>query len=208
MTLLTRHFDPLTPLTPKFPNFSVQILLFRMKHTVAIVTHAHVLQKFYTTWVQGVACQKQRLGPKLEGAWLGEHPKIWDPLHISATLKRGTSNLVHNLGLGLAYQKTTFCTKIGGGLGQGSIKKIWEPLLILAIVEASNFKFGTQIGFGTSLPKTTFGTKIGGGLGQGSSRKKFGTRYLFLQPLNLATEKLVHNMSSGLPCQTQVLRPN
>jgi len=45
-----------------------------MKHTVAIVTHEHVLQNFYTTWVRGVACQKQRLGPKLEGAGLGEHP--------------------------------------------------------------------------------------------------------------------------------------
>jgi len=38
-----------------------------LKHTVAIVTHAHVLQNFYTIWVRGVACQKQRLGPKLEG---------------------------------------------------------------------------------------------------------------------------------------------
>jgi len=35
--------------------------------------------------------------------------------------------------------------------------------------------------------------------------KKVGTPYLFLQPLKLATEKLVHNMSSGLPCQTQAL---
>jgi len=38
-------------------------------------------------------------------------------------LKLATSNLVHNLGLGLAYQKTTFSTKIGGGLDQGSIQK-------------------------------------------------------------------------------------
>jgi len=67
-------------------------------------------------------------------------------------LKRATSNLVHNLGLGLAYKKTTFCTKIGGSLGQGSIKK-WDPLRIFATVEASNFKFGTQTWFGTSLPK-------------------------------------------------------
>jgi len=50
-----------------------------LKHTVAVVTHAHVLQNFYTTWVPGVACQKQRLGPKSEGAGLGEHPEIWDP---------------------------------------------------------------------------------------------------------------------------------
>jgi len=58
-----------------------------MKPTVTIVTHAHVLKKFYATWVPGVACQKQRLGPKLEGAELGKHPNIWDPLHISATVE-------------------------------------------------------------------------------------------------------------------------
>jgi len=48
-------------------------------HTVAVVTHAHVLQNFHTTWVRGVACQKQRLGPKLEGAGLGKHPKKLTP---------------------------------------------------------------------------------------------------------------------------------
>ena len=75
MTFSARNFDALTPLAHKFPHFAIQILLFRLKHTVAVVTHAHVLQIFYTTWVRGVACQKQRLGPKLEGAGLGEQPK-------------------------------------------------------------------------------------------------------------------------------------
>jgi len=103
MAFSTKNYDLLTPLAPKFPNFATQILLFRLKHTVAVVTHAHVLQNFYTTWVPGVACQK-----------------------------------------------TTFWTKIGGGLGQGSI------------------------------------------------RKKFGTPYLFLQPLKLATSNLVHNLILGL----------
>jgi len=79
-------------------------------------------------------------------------------------LKLATSNLVHNLGLGLAYQKTTFRTKIDGGLGRGSIQKNLGPLRIFATVEASNFKFGTQIGFGT-YQKTKFRTKISGGLG-------------------------------------------
>ena len=76
MTFLTRNFDPLTPLAPKFPNFAIQILLFRVTRTIAVVTHARATNNFYTTWVRGVACQKQRLGPKLEGAGLGEHPKV------------------------------------------------------------------------------------------------------------------------------------
>ena len=67
MTFSTRNFDPLIPLTPKFPNFAIQILFLRMKHTIAVVKHAHVLQNFYTTCVRGVACQKKRLRPKLEG---------------------------------------------------------------------------------------------------------------------------------------------
>jgi len=57
------------------------------------------------------------------------------------------------MGLGVAYQKTTFRTKIGGGLGSGASGKFWDPLLIYATVEANNFKCGTQIGFGTSLAK-------------------------------------------------------
>ena len=116
MTFSTRNFDPLTPLAPKFANFATQILLFRLKHTVAVVTQAHVLQNFYTTWVQ-------RLGPKLEGGWArGASKKIGTPYVFLQPLK-ATSNLVHNLVLGLAYQKTIFRTKIGGGLGQGSIRK-------------------------------------------------------------------------------------
>jgi len=112
-----------------------------------------VLQNFYTTWVRGVACQKQRLGPKLEGAGLGEHPKIWDPLRISATVK------------------------------------------------ASNFKFGTQLGFGTSLPKTSFWTKIGGVWARGASKKNFGTPYISLQLLKLATSNLIHKLGLGLASQ-------
>jgi len=100
MTFSTINFDALTPLAPKFPNFAVQILLFRMKHTVAVVTHAHVLQNFYTTWLRDVDCQKQRLGLKLEGAGLGKHPKIWDPLYISATAEASNFKFGTQLGLG------------------------------------------------------------------------------------------------------------
>jgi len=73
-------------------------------------------------------------------------------------------------------KKTTFKTKIGGGLGQGTSEKNRDPLHIFATIEASNFKFDTELWFGTSLPKKTmFKTKIGGGLGQGNIPKKFGT---------------------------------
>jgi len=154
MTFLTRHFDHLTPLAPKFPNFAVQILLFRMKHTVAVVTHAHVLQNFYTTWVPGVACQKQRLGPKLEGGWVRKTSKIWDPLHISATVEASNFKFGTQLGFGTSLPKNNVSTKIGGVWARGASKKIWDPLSILAIVEASNFRFGTQTGFGNSLPNT------------------------------------------------------
>jgi len=86
MTFSTRNFDPLSPLAPNSQILVYKLLLLCLKHTVPVVTHAHVLQNFYITW--GVACQKQHLGPKLEaGAGPGEHPKrIWDPLRISATV--------------------------------------------------------------------------------------------------------------------------
>ena len=106
MTFSTRNFDPLTPLAPKFPNFAIQILLFRSKHTVAVVAYAHVLQNVYTTWIRGVACQKQRLGPKLEGAGQGKHPKkLETPYLFLQPLKLATSNLVHKLGFGTILPK-------------------------------------------------------------------------------------------------------
>jgi len=62
--------------------------------------------------------KKQRLGPKLEGGWArGASKKFGTPYIFVQPLKLATSNLVHKLGLGLAYQKPTFRTQIGGGLG-------------------------------------------------------------------------------------------
>ena len=72
---------------------------------MAVVTHAHVLQNFYTTWVRDVACQKQRLGPKLEGAGLGEHPKNLGPLRISATVEASNFKFGTQLGFGTSLPK-------------------------------------------------------------------------------------------------------
>ena len=105
---------------------------------MAVVTHAHVLHNFYTTWVRGVACQKQRTGPKLEGAGLGEHPKIWDPLCISATVEASNFKFGTQLGFGTSLPKNNVLDHNWRGLGQGSIQKSWDPLPIFATVEASD----------------------------------------------------------------------
>jgi len=54
---------------------------------------------------------------------------MWDPYLFLQPLKQVTSHLVHKLDLGLAFQKMTFRTKIGGGLGQGSIRKNLRPTI-------------------------------------------------------------------------------
>jgi len=94
MTFSTTNFDPLTPLAPKFPNFDIQILLFRLKHTVAVVTHARVLQYFLHHLGTGCCLTKKRLGPKLAGVW------------ARAASKRnlGPPTYFCKFGLGLAYQ--------------------------------------------------------------------------------------------------------
>jgi len=68
-------------------------------------------------------------------------------------------------------------------------------------------KFLHHLGVGCCSPETTFKTKIGGGWASGAS-KKFGTPYVFLQPLKSATSNLVHNLGSGLAYEKTTLRTN
>jgi len=49
-----------------------------------------------------------------------------------------TSNLVHKLGLGLAYQKRRLGRKLAGVWARGATEKNWDPLFISATVEASD----------------------------------------------------------------------
>jgi len=62
----------------------------------------------------------------------------------------------------------------------------------------------TILGPGLAYQKQRLVPKLAGVWARGASPKNWDP-YLFLQPLKLATEKLVHNMSSGLPYQTQAL---
>jgi len=123
----------------------------------------------------------------LEGAGLGEHPKIWEPLCISATVEASNFKFGTQLGFGTSLPKTTFWTKIVGGVGHGASKKIWDPLRIFATVEISNFKFGTQLGFGTSLPKNNVYDRNCRGVWCRGASKKIWDPYVFLQPLKLPT---------------------
>ena len=100
--------------------------------------------------------KKQRLGPKLEGDWARGASKKLGPYLFWQPLKLATSNLVHNLALGLAYQKQRLGPKLAG-----EHTKYWDPLRISATVVASNLKFCTQIWFGSSLPKNKrLGSKL------------------------------------------------
>jgi len=124
----------------------------------------------------------------LAGVWVrGASKKIWDPPLISATVEASNFKFGTQIGFETSLPKMTFRTKIGWGLGQGNIPKNWDRLHIFANVEASNFKFGTQIGFETSLPKNDVWDQNWRGSGPREHPKKFGTPYLFLQPLKLTT---------------------
>ena len=87
------------------------------------------------------------------GCARGTSKKIGTSYVFLQPLKLAASNLVHNLGLGLAYQKQRLGPKLAGVWARGASEKNWDPVHIFATVEASNFTFGTQIGLGTSLPK-------------------------------------------------------
>jgi len=63
---------------------------------------------------------------------MGVSPKIGNPYLFLQPLKLETSNVVHNLGMGAAYQETTFKTKIGGGWTTGASQIFWDSLLISA----------------------------------------------------------------------------
>ena len=64
----------------------------------------------------GLAYQKQRFGPKLAGVWARGASKKWDPLRIFATVEASNFKLGTQIWFGTSLPKTTFWTKIGGGL--------------------------------------------------------------------------------------------
>jgi len=205
-TFSTRNFDPLTPLDSKFPNFAIQILLFRLKHscrrhtcTCAIIFLHHL--------GTGVACQKTTFRTKIGGGWArGASKKFGTPYVFLQPLKLATSNFGTQIGFGTSLPKKRRLGPKLEGAWLGEHPKIWDPLRISVTVEASNFKFGTQIGFGTSLPENNVFDPNWQGSGLVEHLKKFGTPYVFLQLLKLAISNLVHKFGLGLDYQKTAFR--
>ena len=122
--------------------------------------------------------------------------------------KLATSNLVHTLGLGLAYQKNVL-DQNWRGVGQGSIqKKSGTPYLFLQPLKLTTSNLVHNLGLGLAYQETTFRTKISGGLVWArGAHKKMWAPYLFLLPLKLAISNLVHKFGLGLAYQKRRLRP-
>ena len=127
MTFSTRNFDPLTPLAPKFPNFAIQILLFRSKHCCRRHT-CTCATEFLHHLGTGCCLPKTTFRTKIGRGSAREHPKKFGtPYLFLQPLKLATSNLVHNLGSGLAYQKQRFGPKLAGIWARGASQKNWGP---------------------------------------------------------------------------------
>jgi len=94
--------DELTAQIPKFcytnTAFSLETHCGR-HHTCTCGT------KFLHHLSTGCCLPKQRLGPKLEGGGLGEQTKIWDPLHISATVENSNFKFATQLGFETSLPK-------------------------------------------------------------------------------------------------------
>jgi len=63
---------------------------------------------------------------------------------------------------GVAYQATTFRTKIGGGgvWAKGAYKKFGTPYLLLQPLKLAASNFVHSLGLGSRLPKKNFRTKL------------------------------------------------
>ena len=67
MALLTTYFDPLSPLSPKYPNFAMQIVVFSSKHTVPVIIDAHCANFFLHNLGIGSSLSKATFKAKING---------------------------------------------------------------------------------------------------------------------------------------------
>ena len=104
-----------------------------------------------------------------------EASKKWDLYLFWQPRKLATSNLVHNLDLGLAYQKT-LRVNIGGGLGYRSIRK-WDPYFFLQPLKQATSNLVYNLCSGISYQKQLLGRTKLAWSGSRDSIQKNGTPY-------------------------------
>ena len=102
MALSTTYFDPMSQLSPKSPNFALQIVVLSSKHTVSVIVDAHCANFFLHNLGTGSSLPKTTFRAKINGslACVGEHVKIWDPVFISATVEANSFKFGIQVGLG------------------------------------------------------------------------------------------------------------
>jgi len=91
----------------------------------------------------------------LAGAWLGEHPKKFGPPTYPTYLCNRWSWQLQiwytSWVWRVAYQETTFRTKIGGDRGWGASKKIGTPYLFLQPLKVATSNLVHNVGMGSKL---------------------------------------------------------
>jgi len=100
----------------------------------------------------------------LAGVWArGVSKKLGTPYVFLQPLKLATSNLVHNLGLGLAYQKQSLVPKLDGVWARGaSINKFGIPYIFLQPLKLESSNFVHKLGLGLAYQKRRLGPKLAG----------------------------------------------
>ena len=135
----------------------------------------HMCYKIFKPLGYGVLLAKTTFRTKIGGGWAwGASKNLGPPYVFLQLLKLATSNLVHKLGLVLAYQKTTFRPKICGGLGERGIQISWDPYLFLQPLKLATSNFVHNLGLGLAYQKQRLGPKLAGVWARGASEKKLG----------------------------------
>ena len=87
----------------------------------------------------------------MEGVWARKaSKKFGTPYVFLQPLKLATSNLVHKLGLGLAYQKRRLGPKLAGVWAGGAHKKIRTPYAFLQPLKIATSNLVYNLGLGLS----------------------------------------------------------
>ena len=142
-----------------------------------------LISKIQNVWSDQETTFRTKIG---RSPGYGSIQKNGTPYLFLQPLKLATSNLVHNLGWALAYQKR-LGPKLAGVWANEASKKIWDPYVFLQPLKLATSNLVYNLGLVSSLPRNNFYDENWQGARLGEHPKNFGTPYLFLQPLKLAT---------------------